>query len=128
VLNALARARLPLFAGILTIVQMVILVPLMSRLSTEKPLPAVYARADIEAGKAVYQARCSACHGSDARGEPAMMSQMGGLDISAVAGRSPDRVVHVVRHGKGAMPPFYEITDEELSKMLIYLRRLELEE
>jgi len=124
-LNALARARLALFAGILTIIQMMILVPLMSRLSTEKPLPAVYARADIEAGKAVYQAHCAACHGTDGRGEAAMRSQMGGLDISAVAGQSPDRVAHVVRHGKGAMPPFYEITDEELGKMLIYLRTLE---
>lgn len=120
-LSMLAKLRLAIFAGLLTVIQMTILVPLMSRLSTEKPLPAVYARADVEAGKSVYLERCSGCHGKDGKGEPALAGSMAGLDITAAVHRGPAHLSHVVRNGKGAMPPFADMTDEQLRELVAYL-------
>lgn len=123
-MNKLAKLRLALFTLVLTTIQMVILVPVMSRLKTEKPLGPVYARADIEAGRAVYQDNCAACHGSDAKGNPDMKAAMPRLDIHAAAVGSPDTLKQVVRNGKGAMPAFTTLTEEEMRQVLAFLKSL----
>jgi mono/diheme cytochrome c family protein len=122
--NKLARLRLALFALVLTTIQMVILVPVMSRLKTEKPLGPVYARADIEAGRAVYQDNCAACHGSAGRGNPAMAAAMKGLDLSKAAGKSPDAIGSIIRNGKDQMPAFKELTDEQVRQLVDFVRSL----
>ena len=123
-MKRLGKFRLAILALVLTTIQMVILVPLMSRLKTEKPLGPVYARADIEAGKDIYQERCASCHGAEGGGNPALTAAMPGLDIRGSSAGSPDSLRQVIRQGKGAMPAFPQMTEDELREVMSYLRTL----
>jgi mono/diheme cytochrome c family protein len=120
----LGKFRLAILALVLTTIQMVILVPLMSRLKTDKPMGPVYAAADIEAGRTVYQEQCAACHASDGAGNPDMKAAMPRLDIRAAVAGNPDGLRQVIRSGKGAMPAFTTLTEDELRQVLRFLRTL----
>lgn len=71
---------------------------------------------DGKAGESLYQARCLACHGADARG---------GVGVSLadrlLLQRAPEFAAHV-RKGRGLMPPQPELTDPQLGQVLAYLR------
>jgi cytochrome c oxidase cbb3-type subunit 3 len=113
---------LAIFAVVLTTIELVVLVPLMSRLKTEKPLGPVYAAAGDQAGRAVYQDNCGACHGPDGRGNPAMGAAMKGLDLAAAAGKSAGAIARTIRKGKGAMPAFTGLSDAEVQQLATYVR------
>ena len=82
----------------------------------------VYAAADIEAGRTVYQEQCAACHASDGAGNPDMKAAMPRLDIRAAVAGNPDGLRQVIRSGKGAMPAFTTLTEDELRQVLRFLR------
>jgi len=123
--RSLAKLRLAFLSLAVTVILMVVLVPVMSRLNTGgKPLGPVYARADIEAGRVVYQDNCAACHGADARGNPDMKVTMPKLDIRAAAAGSPDTLKQVIHNGKGAMPAFTTLSEEQVRQVLAFLKSL----
>lgn len=75
-----------------------------------------FATADAEGGAALYQTRCLACHGADARGAVGV-----NLVDRVLLQRASDFAAHV-RKGRGLMPPQPELTDPQLGQLLAYLR------
>lgn len=74
------------------------------------------ASGDAKGGEALYQARCLACHGADARGATGVS-----LVDRVLLQRAPEFAAHV-RRGRGLMPPQPELTDPQLGQLLAYLR------
>ncbi len=68
-------------------------------------------------GAAVYQARCSACHGAEGegRGSFPVLADNPFLDDEAA-------VTDVVRGGRGAMPGFPQLSEEDVAALTTYLR------
>jgi ubiquinol-cytochrome c reductase cytochrome b subunit len=79
-----------------------------------KPVPA----------PAAFHENCEPCHGPDGHGNAAMAAALGNLDLSAAASLSPDDISKIIRQGKGAMPSFTELTDEDVRKLAAYVRTL----
>ena len=68
-------------------------------------------------GEEVYEARCSACHGTDFEGRvgPA-------LDASSESASMPDSYwVQTITKGKGSMPA-QRLTDNEVTMVIEYIR------
>ena len=72
-------------------------------------------KADI--GKTVYDAKCTNCHGPQGNAGVA-----GAKDLSATA-MSEDEIKHIVRNGKGMMPPA-DLTDEQVDAVTEYVKAL----
>jgi mono/diheme cytochrome c family protein len=71
---------------------------------------------DAAQGKTLYETRCLACHGADARG---------GIGVNLVDSLVLQRAVEfaaTVRTGRGLMPPQTDFTDAQLGQVLAYLR------
>ena len=90
--------------------------PSVPQSTTPSGAPVPAAIGDAAGGKAVFAARCAACHGEAAAG---------GLGPSLI-GLEPDRIEKGVRQGKGGMPRFQTGTlkDQELQDILTYIRSL----
>ena len=86
--------------------------------------PETYSPADVQAGKAIYREQCAGCHGDNGKGNPDMAAVMRNLDITDAARKSPDTLAQAIRGGKGMMPAFEKLSDQELQRLLLYLRTL----
>jgi mono/diheme cytochrome c family protein len=82
----------------------------------------------LDAGKAVFQNRCSACHGagSDKPGTLALQAKYNGSKPALLEARTdltPETVKFYVRNGVSIMPPFRktELNDAELAALSAYL-------
>lgn len=73
---------------------------------------------DAAAGLSVFQARCGACHGADARGAIGV-----NLVDRLMLQRAPDFAAYV-RQGRGLMPPQSDLGDAQLGQVLAWLRTL----
>jgi glucose dehydrogenase len=80
-------------------------------------LGATAAPAVDAAGAAVYQDRCSTCHGSRMEGNPPAFPMLTGLGNRFSAAQTVD----LLQKGKGAMPRMSEIQGPELEALLRYL-------
>ena len=72
---------------------------------------------EITSGKQVYEARCSACHGSNLEGRvgPA-------LDANSPAALMPDSYwIQTITMGKGSMPA-QRLTDKEVELVIEYIK------
>ena len=72
---------------------------------------------ELSTGKEVYEARCSACHGSNLEGRvgPA-------LDAKSPAASMPDSYwIQTITKGKGSMPA-QRLTDTEVTMVIEYIR------
>ncbi len=68
-------------------------------------------------GKGLYSSQCSACHRDDMTGSPPQFPSLIG-----VADRlSRTEITDVIRHGKGRMPEFPSLADDQLSAVIEYL-------
>lgn len=75
--------------------------------------------AQLEQGKAVFEANCTSCHLSEGTGSAA------GRRLTDIALEQPDRSVHVmsVTQGKGRMPAFGStLSAEEIDAVVSYVR------
>jgi quinoprotein glucose dehydrogenase len=71
-------------------------------------------------GEKVYQGRCSGCHGLNRAGAPPDVPSLLGI-----SGRLSDREIEdTVHQGKGRMPPFSNINDDQLKALTHYLKLL----
>lgn len=76
-----------------------------------------------EAGRAVFQSRCSGCHGADASENPLKVPE-GNLEVALMEGLPDQEVLDVVRGGRLSMPSFAEgvLSDIELWEIITFLR------
>ncbi|OGR87718.1 MAG: hypothetical protein A3A86_03190, partial [Elusimicrobia bacterium RIFCSPLOWO2_01_FULL_60_11] len=92
-------------------------------------MPAV-AGAD-DAGKKIYDTKCTACHGADGKGKAAM-AKMFKVDVSAmnlasdaVAAMKDEDLLKVIADGKNKMPAYgKQLSAEEQKSVAQYLRQL----
>ena len=83
--------------------------------------------ADAAAGKAVYMAKCKACHGANGEGNPAIAKMKGvtmkALGSKEVQAKSDAQLKKDSTTGIGKMPPV-KLTDAEADSMVAFLRTL----
>jgi mono/diheme cytochrome c family protein len=78
--------------------------------------------ADAAAGKAVYNAKCKACHGADGQGNPAMAKMMK-VEMKPLSETSAD-VKKVITDGTGKMKPVASVTGADLDNVVAYIHSL----
>ena len=70
-------------------------------------------------GEKVYQNQCSGCHGMNRAGSPPAIPALEGIE-----GMLTDQeIAGVIRQGRGRMPPFNSLTDEQVQAVVRYLTR-----
>src|SRR5581483_4966468 len=69
-------------------------------------------------GRAVFASNCQLCHGSDRKGHPPGTPSL--VDIGDRF--NAEETKNIVRHGKGQMPAFPQLSEGELSDLMSYLR------
>ncbi|MDE2491204.1 MAG: c-type cytochrome [Elusimicrobia bacterium] len=85
----------------------------------------------LEAGRGIFTANCTACHGNDAKGKQVMANAFGVkksvMDLTtALADKTDAEVIKIVTEGlNGKMPPFKGKLDEaKLKDVVAYVRSL----
>jgi quinoprotein glucose dehydrogenase len=69
------------------------------------------------AGERVYQDQCSVCHGADRAGSPPAVPSLRGID-GVLTGQ---QIASTIRGGKGRMPAFTGLTDQQVQAVVRYL-------
>ena len=72
----------------------------------------------FEQGQRLYQERCALCHKDSGEGDPPTFP---GLNDNDQLG-DPTRIVATIRRGTAKMPPFSDLTVEEISSVASYVR------
>jgi len=72
----------------------------------------------FEQGQQLYQDNCALCHKDSGAGDPPTFSALSGNDQL----RDSVRIVSNIRQGMGSMPPFPDLTGEEISSLATYIR------
>ena len=85
--------------------------------------------ADPAAGKVLYSASCTACHGvkGDGKGPAAVALKPKPTDFTAAAfwpGKTDDQLATAIRAGRPgtSMSPFTELSDAEVADLVAYVR------
>ena len=78
--------------------------------------------ADAGAGKAVYDAKCKACHGANGEGNPNMAKALK-VELKPLSESSAD-VKKVVVEGQGKMKPVASVTGADLDNVVAYVKTL----
>ena len=70
-------------------------------------------------GEKVYQNQCSGCHGMDRAGSPPAIPPLWGIE-----GILTEReIAGIIRQGRGRMPPFNSLSDEQVQAVVRYLTK-----
>jgi quinoprotein glucose dehydrogenase len=69
------------------------------------------------AGEVTYQSQCSVCHGPDRSGTPPDIPSLIGIEGLL----TNQEIEDTVRQGKGRMPPFNNLTQEQITELVHYL-------
>ncbi len=82
-------------------------------------------RARFDAGRAVYESLCQACHQPDGRGQDRVAPSLIGSRLALAAPAVPVRVLVNGKEGPtGLMPPLgAALSDEQIAAVLTYIRR-----
>lgn len=78
--------------------------------------------ADEDTGKQLYEQKCLMCHGEKGDAQKAL-----GVDFSSSEfwkGKSDEEIKEVIKNGKDGMPPFPDLSEDELSDLVEYLKSL----
>jgi mono/diheme cytochrome c family protein len=76
---------------------------------------------------ATYKAKCSACHGADAKGDTPVGKKMGIQDLASaeVQKMSDDELAAVISDGKNKMPGYKKsLKPEQIKDLVGYIRSL----
>ena len=83
---------------------------------------------NAQAGKAVFDKSCKACHGADGQGNQAiakmMKVTMRGLDSKEVQSKSDGALKKDIVEGTGKMKPVKGLSDNQLADVVAYIRSL----
>ena len=86
------------------------------------------AASQAERGRAVYEARCTRCHGADGAGRTRMAEIVEPPDMSDPewqGRRSDARMIASVANGRGQMPAFKKkLSRQEIAAAVAYVRTL----
>lgn len=69
-------------------------------------------------GRSLYLSQCSVCHRADLKGTPPQFPSLIGIKEKM----QPSQIAEIVQHGKGRMPPFPNIKEAQLTRLVEYLR------
>jgi mono/diheme cytochrome c family protein len=96
--------------------------------------PGSLADGDAPRGKALYAAHCSGCHGAEGRGDGPGAANINPkpidhTDHALMTARSDSTLFLVIRKGgsivsKPAMPPFPNLTDQEIKDIIAFMREI----
>jgi quinoprotein glucose dehydrogenase len=75
-------------------------------------------------GEKVYQNQCSGCHGINRAGSPPAIPALEGIEGIL----TDQETAGIIRQGRGRMPPFNSLTDEQVQAVVRYLTRAPQEE
>ena len=70
-------------------------------------------------GERVYQNQCSGCHGIDRGGSPPAIPALRGIEGIL----TDQEIAATIRQGKGRMPPFNSLSDEDVQAVVRYLTK-----
>ena len=70
-------------------------------------------------GEKVYQNQCSGCHGMDRAGAPPAVPRLEGIEGIL----TDEEIAGIIRQGRGRMPPFNSLSDEQVSAVVRYLTK-----
>jgi len=74
--------------------------------------------------RGIYMSQCSVCHGEKMTGSPPAMPSL----IAVGERLTPGQIATIVKNGKGRMPGFPNLTDDQVSALISYLMRGESKE
>lgn len=66
-----------------------------------------------EHGASLYTMHCAQCHGEDGK-----LGSSGAKDLSA-SKLSDDKILHIIKNGKGAMPPMKALLESDTNIQLV---------
>lgn len=69
-------------------------------------------------GAALYEQNCAICHGDDGAGQSSHFPALAGNDILD----DVDRIVGNIHQGQGNMPPFPDLSTEDIAALATYVR------
>lgn len=70
-------------------------------------------------GEKIYQSQCSGCHGLNRAGSPPAIPRLQGIE-----GILTDaEIAAIIRQGRGRMPPFNSLSDQQVQDVVHYLTR-----
>jgi quinoprotein glucose dehydrogenase len=72
---------------------------------------------NASSGRGIYQSQCSACHGDNMAGSPPQFPAL----IGASERMSPKEIASTITEGKGRMPAFTNLSDEQLFAVLEFV-------
>jgi mono/diheme cytochrome c family protein len=78
--------------------------------------------AEAAAGKAVYAAKCRACHGADGEGNPNMAKALK-VEIKPLSQSNAD-ITKAITDGRGKMKPISSVTGADLDNVVAYVQSL----
>ncbi|MEO8737399.1 MAG: PQQ-binding-like beta-propeller repeat protein [Edaphobacter sp.] len=71
------------------------------------------------AGEQIYQNQCSVCHGINRAGTPPSIPALRGIEGIL----TDQEITNTIRQGKGRMPPFSSLSDQQVVSLVHYLTR-----
>lgn len=89
---------------------------------------AAFSGGDAAAGKKIYEAQCTACHGVSGGGDGPMGAYLTPKPANFttegfLASKSDEDLDNVIKNGKGGiMPPFGSLSDEDRANIVAHLR------
>ncbi len=92
--------------------------PAMLRLQLSEPVQAQATSSPEGKGRALFASNCELCHGADRNGRPPGTPSLVNIGDEL----SADQIKSIVRHGKGQMPAFAQLNEDELSDLVSYLQ------
>ncbi|MBI4459279.1 MAG: cytochrome c [Acidobacteria bacterium] len=86
------------------------------------------AEGDAQAGKAVFDTKCKACHGADAKGNPAiakvMKATLPDMTSKEFQGKPDDEFKKQINEGSGKMKPVKGLSDQQIADVIAFIRSL----
>ncbi len=86
------------------------------------------AAADAEAGKAVFEKKCAACHGKEGEGKPALAKtlnvELRHLGSKEVQGKTDEELRKESVDGTGKMKPVKGLSEADIANLVAFLRTL----
>ncbi len=80
-----------------------------------------------QSGAALFKEKCAPCHGTDGKGDNAMVKVLKVRDLSSddVQKQTDAQLTEVIENGKGKMPAYKgKLTDAQIKQLVNYIRSL----
>jgi len=80
-----------------------------------------------DSGSDIFKTRCAVCHGVDGSGHTTQGKKLKTPDLRSdeVQKLADDKLLEIIRHGKGEMPAFQKkLSQESIQQVIIHLRNL----